>query len=101
MDYDILKENAICKNPSNAPLRMAERRSYSPLVSSDPVLKMKNVKALNKAKIVVEKDIFDFSNGAKKKEPKEKKENKDKRFNLLESKDKKKPKMRNTRGGNY
>lgn len=101
MDYDILKENAICKNPSNAPLRMAERRSYAPLVSSDPVLNMKNVKALNKPKIVNDKEIFDFSNSAKKKILKEKKQNTDKRFNMVESKDKKKPKMRNARGGNY
>ena len=92
---DILKENRVCKEPMNATLRTAERRSYALLPSSDLVLKLPKVNALNKPKVVKDKDVFDFSNGNKKTTTKkEKKINKDKRFNLIEGKDKKDPKMR-------
>ena len=93
---DILKENRICKEPMRATLRTAERRSYAVLPDTDPVLKLKRVNALNKPKIVKDTEVFDFSNGTKKPTiKKEKKLNKDKRFNKRVGKDKKQPIMRN------
>jgi hypothetical protein len=93
---DINKENAICKEPMRATLRMPQRRSYAVLPDTDPVLKLKRVSALNKPKIVKDSEVFDFSNGNKKPTTKkEKKLNKDKRFNPRKGKDKKEPIMRN------
>lgn len=93
---DILKENRICKEPMRATLRTAERRSYAVLPDTDPVLKLTKVNALNKPKVVKDNDIFDFSNGKKKTTTKKmKKIKKDNRFKMIESKDKKKPNMRN------
>ena len=93
---DINKENAICKEPMRATLRTAERRSYAVLPHTDPVFKLTRVNALNKPNIVKDSEVFDFSNGKKKNTTKkEKKLNKDKRFNPHKGKDKKEPIMRN------